>query len=106
MATTVGRSSPGATQLGSTGPSPGDDTDNGSEAEQPGKRNDPGQQTKTACAGCCEDSLAEVRNELLLDLALRVPGANACTDEHADPFRDWSIGKLEGCLAGRTHHLA
>src|SRR6478752_6380567 len=71
-----------------TAPAPRQEPHDHGAPEDPGDREDPGEQPEPVFRRLCEYALAELGNELRLDLALRVAGGDARRDEALDPKRD------------------
>ena len=72
----------------------------------PGERKHPGEQVEAALRRRGENALAELVDELVLDLRLGVPGRDARADEGAHALGDRRGRRGERLVAGRADELA
>ena len=87
-------------------PAPDEDRDHHGAREEPHERQEPRQPVEALTGRRRENRRAELRDELVLDLALGDAGSRSCLDEALDVARDRRVRLIERRLALRAHHLA
>src|SRR5439155_6031824 len=97
---------PGARRLAGARPAPRREADEAAGKREPGERQPPREEVEALPRRRGEDGLAELRDQLPLDLAAGVSGGDARADERLHPPSDRRARLVQRRVAGRAHHLA
>src|SRR3954447_22304891 len=99
-------SAAGGRRLAAVRPPPREPADDRDRDDQPDQRQQPGEQVEAVLRRRGEHLLAELRDERVLDLALRLPGRDLVRDEHLHVLGDGGVRLVERRAADRAHDLA
>src|SRR6516165_7955743 len=87
-------------------PAPGEEAEHERTADDTCNRQPPGQDVEAAVRWREQHALAELADEPLLDLALRVAGRDPVPDQRPLPVGERAGGLVERLVAGHAQHLA